>query len=292
MSCPDCFSGHVHAGTPTGKTTKLHGLDVYVAEPTESSTPPKGIIIIIPDAFGWEFVNNRILADHYADRGGTSSRCMDTRYNAPPLQNIISLRLAPQTVYPSPPPPPLPAYKSTNPNPLSYHLVCAVYSMLPFIISNRFSTSYPIVLSFFTAVRDNEGVHLPVGAAGFCWGGKHTLNLAFEGVTSAKNGKPLIDAGFTGHPSNLEIPGEIEKIEKPVSFAIGDKDIAVSMAQVEQIRKVVEEKGAGEVKVYYGTGHGFCVRADHIREDSRKQAEEAEEQAIAWFKRHFEGVEH
>ena len=64
------------------------------------------------------------------------------------------------------------------------------------------------------------------------------------------------------------------------------------MAQVEQIRKVVEEKGAGEVKVYYGTGHGFCVRADHIREDSRKQAEEAEEQAIAWFKRHFEGVEH
>ena len=70
MSCPDCFSGHVHAGTPTGKTTKLHGLDVYVAEPTESSTPPKGIIIIIPDAFGWEFVNNRILADHYADRGG------------------------------------------------------------------------------------------------------------------------------------------------------------------------------------------------------------------------------
>ena len=69
MSCPDCFSGHIHAGTPTGRVTKLHGLDVYVAEPP-ASAPAKGIVIIIPDAFGWEFVNNRILADHYAERGG------------------------------------------------------------------------------------------------------------------------------------------------------------------------------------------------------------------------------
>lgn len=29
----------------------------------------KGIIVIVPDAFGWEFVNNRILADHYASAG-------------------------------------------------------------------------------------------------------------------------------------------------------------------------------------------------------------------------------
>lgn len=43
MSCPDCFSGAVHEGKPTGTVTKLHGLDVYVAEPA-SGNPPKGII--------------------------------------------------------------------------------------------------------------------------------------------------------------------------------------------------------------------------------------------------------
>lgn len=31
--------------------------------------PHRGIIIIVPDAFGWEFVNNRILADNYAEKG-------------------------------------------------------------------------------------------------------------------------------------------------------------------------------------------------------------------------------
>lgn len=52
--------------------TKLHGLDVYVASPAPDPTGNsaiRGIIIIIPDAFGWEFVNNRILADHYAQKG-------------------------------------------------------------------------------------------------------------------------------------------------------------------------------------------------------------------------------
>jgi dienelactone hydrolase len=68
MSCPDCFSGHVHSGEPQGEVTKLHGLDVYVASPAPDATI-RGIIIIIPDAFGWEFVNNRILADHYAQKG-------------------------------------------------------------------------------------------------------------------------------------------------------------------------------------------------------------------------------
>jgi hypothetical protein len=68
MSCPDCFNGHVHDGTPRGKVVQLHSLDTYVSEPTNGKTV-KGIIVIIPDAFGWVFVNNRLLADHFAEKG-------------------------------------------------------------------------------------------------------------------------------------------------------------------------------------------------------------------------------
>lgn len=69
MSCPDCFSGHVREDTPKGHIASLHGLETYVAEPDVPADQVKGIVVIIPDAFGWEFVNNRILADHYADMG-------------------------------------------------------------------------------------------------------------------------------------------------------------------------------------------------------------------------------
>lgn len=67
MSCPDCFRGGVHEGTPVGKETKIHNLPVYVSSPPEGTTP-KGIVVFIPDAFGWRFGNNRLLADKYAKR--------------------------------------------------------------------------------------------------------------------------------------------------------------------------------------------------------------------------------
>jgi dienelactone hydrolase len=68
MSCPECFSGHVRDEEPRGTTTQVHGLNTYVSEPANGHTA-KGIIVIIPDAFGWEFVNNRLLADHFAEKG-------------------------------------------------------------------------------------------------------------------------------------------------------------------------------------------------------------------------------
>jgi hypothetical protein len=68
MSCPDCLGGHVRDGTPTGKVAKIHGRDTYIAEPL-AQAKPKGIIIIVSDIFGWEFVNSRLLADHYATSG-------------------------------------------------------------------------------------------------------------------------------------------------------------------------------------------------------------------------------
>jgi dienelactone hydrolase len=68
MSCPDCYTGIAHKGNPRGKVAKAYGLDVYVVEPPNNG-PVEGIIVIIPDAFGWEFINTRILADHYAERG-------------------------------------------------------------------------------------------------------------------------------------------------------------------------------------------------------------------------------
>ena len=46
----------------------MHGLRIYVAE-LAAGKQTRGIIVIIPDAFGVDFVNNQILADHYASAG-------------------------------------------------------------------------------------------------------------------------------------------------------------------------------------------------------------------------------
>jgi dienelactone hydrolase len=66
-TCPDCLTGSVKSGTPTGTVTTLHGLNTYIARPEGS---PKGVVVIIPDIFGWEISNARLLADSYAKKGG------------------------------------------------------------------------------------------------------------------------------------------------------------------------------------------------------------------------------
>jgi dienelactone hydrolase len=163
------------------------------------------------------------------------------------------------------------------------------------MIRNRVSKSWPIVEGFFKSIRENEGAHLPIGAAGFCWGGKHTVILA-HGLSTTIDKKPLIDAAFTGHPSMLSFPGDIDKIQIPTSFALAESDFVVDVAKIEVIQNVIEkqpEEVKGESKVYPATGHGFCVRADHVAKDNAEQAAaEAEDQAVSWFLKWFAGVKY
>ncbi len=58
----------MHEGTPRGEVVKLHGLDAYATGPADGRVP-RAIVVVIPDAFGWEFVNSRLVADHLADKG-------------------------------------------------------------------------------------------------------------------------------------------------------------------------------------------------------------------------------
>lgn len=66
MSC--CVGGSIHNGNTTGEERELYGLNVYVSSPANNVTP-KAVIVFIPDAFGWKFINNRLLADKYAKKG-------------------------------------------------------------------------------------------------------------------------------------------------------------------------------------------------------------------------------
>jgi dienelactone hydrolase len=57
----------VKDGKPSGIVATIHGFSTYVARPEGT---PKGLVVLIPDVFGWELSNCRLLADAYAKEGG------------------------------------------------------------------------------------------------------------------------------------------------------------------------------------------------------------------------------
>lgn len=87
MSCQDCFSGYQHDGKPRGAMVKFHGLDTYIVEPP-GARPAKAIIVIISDAFGFQFVNSQLLADTYATKGDYRVYLPDFM-NGQPLLNAL-----------------------------------------------------------------------------------------------------------------------------------------------------------------------------------------------------------
>ncbi|KAL1852103.1 hypothetical protein Daus18300_012315 [Diaporthe australafricana] len=272
MSCPDCFSGFEHDGTPKGKMIKLHGLDSYVTEPAERK-PVKGIIVIIPDAFGIEFVNNKILADTYAAKGDYKVYLPDFMlgHSCPTwlLQTLEGI-MQPGNYLWKP-----------------YHVFWAMYGFIPWIIRNRPGKSFPTVKKFFEELRrETAAAGTPIGTAGFCWGGKHVVLLA-DAQHKMPDGRPMYDAGFTGHPSFLEVPKDIERIALPISFAVPEKDNQLKVPRdtdiIDRIMEGRPEATKGEVRVYEKVGHGFCVRADLEVKDVAASAIEAENQAISWF---------
>ncbi|PQE25993.1 Dienelactone hydrolase protein [Rutstroemia sp. NJR-2017a BBW] len=269
IACSDCLRGTVQAGTPKGTVSNVHGLPTYTARP---ESDPRGVIVLIPDIFGWELANPRLLADTYAREGrylvylpefmngqaasASTMHAMDGLFEPSSLWETI-------------------LYKP-------YYIVRVLFGIYHFFLSKSLSeaTIKPLVFNYHSAIRNApETAGLPLGSAGLCWGGKYTTLLCQE--------DDLVDAGFTAHPSNVKFPDDWAKVKKPLSVCIGDVDKAVGIEEVKQIKALLEEKEATELVILEGAKHGFAVRADPADEGQMKSAEIAKKQALAWYSKWF-----
>lgn len=110
-----------------------------------------------------------------------------------------------------------------------------------------------------------------------------------HGMTTP-DGKQLSDANYTAHPSNLVIPGEIEKVKQPLSIAIGDKDFVLDLQSLKKAEAILDglKDVKTEVVVYPGCGHGFAVRADTVdNPKAAEHADKAEDQMVRFITEAF-----
>ncbi|CZT02943.1 related to dienelactone hydrolase family protein [Rhynchosporium agropyri] len=294
--CADCFKGSIHTGTPSGTVATIHGIQTYVAYP-EAGVTPKGLVVMITDAFGFDFVNNRMLCDAYAKKGGFLVYCPDFMNGHAMssqclliVENLMS---------------PAPLLTSILYKPL--YALQALYHAIPWFITTRPSICRPRIIKFFQDLRTSsppfETSALKIGVCGFCWGGRYTFMLAkdlpstrikrHESQTSStqnyNNIEPLVDCAFTAHPSFVKIPVDAEAVTLPLSVAIGDTDMVMSGPLIRQMKEILEvkKKGDNEVVVMPRAKHGFAVRAVPDDGIQRNWADKAESQAIDWFTKYL-----
>jgi dienelactone hydrolase len=178
----------------------------------------------------------------------------------------------------------------------------ALSMAIPWLFNCRSSICKPRIFNFFKALRTSPPPFptndLKIGAAGFCWGGRYTILLAadapstrairHESQLSSPALEPLIDCGFTAHPSMVSMPGDIEAVMLPLSVAVGNEDMAMNGPLTEQMKDILEKKKDDhEVVIMPGANHGFAIRTDPKDPLQMEYADKAEVQAINWFSRWF-----
>ncbi|KAH7376897.1 Alpha/Beta hydrolase protein [Plectosphaerella cucumerina] len=276
MPCADCFKGHDHPGPYEGEIETLHGLDVYVAKPRLTQSERKSVIVVLSDMFGWDTTNLRRLSDICAERTGCVVYVPDFMHgtSAPASMKPVLDQIA-------------------NEGGLwgwmrkPWLILKIVWTIVPFMMRNSPEKRFPGVLQFIDKLRCSQERESKLGVVGFCWGGYGVTQLAHGGL--ARNGRTLIDAAYTAHPSELKVPEHIVGIKLPYSMIVGDVDFALSLNDAKQSAEILEKNAdvPSEIVIIPGAKHGFAVRYDPDNKAEIEMADQAEDQMVRWFAHHL-----
>ncbi|GAA5982510.1 hypothetical protein JCM10908_006678 [Rhodotorula pacifica] len=118
-------------------------------------------------------------------------------------------------------------------------------------------------------------------AIGYCFGGRYVTDLVVDSVASV---------GVVAHPSLLEVPKDIEALNKSNAHFLwldaGD-DYMFNKEKQGQAKEILKGNEKHKFVDYEGVGHGFAIRGDPSNDHVRKAADDAFEQSVNFIKAHL-----
>ncbi|CAI6341819.1 unnamed protein product [Periconia digitata] len=259
MSSQCCISGFKWDGAPTGHDTTLGDLNAYMAKATTTtSTTNSGeddvAVLFIHDAFGWTFVNERLLCDSYAEEIGA------TVY----MPDFFAGEVIPSDIVRDP--------KRWN-----------EFDFPGFIARNSREERWPQIQQAAATLKTK---HRKVGVAGFCFGGWAAFELGSDEYTPR-----LVDCITVAHPTNLTT-NDIDKIGVPVQICAPDEDPMFTPEMKKYANEVIPTRGcAYDYQYFPGVTHGFATRGNPGADGERRAMMRSKRAQVGWLKEWLHGGE-
>ncbi|KAK4689398.1 carboxymethylenebutenolidase, partial [Tremellales sp. Uapishka_1] len=273
---PCCISGHIHEGTPLGSISVLHGLRTYItpSPATNSSSEKQDIILLIPDIFGIDLVNTKLVADEWAGHNKNWKVLLPDVFEGDAIPESLLKTIAPN----------LRDQAEATVVSKAADTAKMAASLGPWLVKHREAVARPIVEGFVQNLKADPSTG-KIAAIGFCWGGRYSLLLA------SPESPTTVDVAVAFHPSFL-VNADVEPINKvPCAILKGTADAMMTDDALDQVEEILAKNLGRDkllVKKYQDAVHGFSVRGDDMIPEEKKQKEDGNKEAMEfvdkWFK--------
>ncbi|KAJ3568984.1 hypothetical protein NP233_g5346 [Leucocoprinus birnbaumii] len=242
--CKNCISGVTHEG----KHQKINGVDVYVATPAVEYPKDKAILFL-PDVFGIEFINNKLLADDFARNG---------------FFTVIPDYLNGDALEPD-------AMQKPG------------FNVGAWFANHGADKTRPPLDKVIAGLKD-QGVK-EFAAIGYCFGARYVFDLALENVIKAS---VVCHPSLIQVPADIEKYRDESKAPLLINSCTFDTQFPPEAGKkADEILGGGKFAPGYENAFWEGCTHGFAVRGDLSDPKVKAGKEGAFKNSVEWFIKHF-----
>ncbi|KAH9943847.1 alpha/beta-hydrolase [Amylocystis lapponica] len=242
--CKDCIAGVIHEGTPEGKIEQIGGIECYVATPT-IDYPKDKVVLLLTDVFGLTLVNNKLLADAFAQNGFKVV-----------VPDILEGGAISEEVMNS-----------------------GKFDFMSWRPKHTETSWRPIVDAVVGALKA-DGV-TRFGATGYCFGAPPALYLAYNNTSHAT---VLAHPSLLKIPDDFEKYREVSKVPLLINSCEVDSQFPPDLQAVTDGLLGGGKFAPGYERLYWdGCTHGFAVRGDMSDPKVKAGNEGAFKATVEWF---------
>ncbi|KAL0255005.1 hypothetical protein SLS55_009530 [Diplodia seriata] len=288
--------------TPTGEITKLNGVDVYIAKPSDYPHSPSKLLLLLTGGTGIKSTNNQLQADKYAKEGflvvmpdqyvhkavlidaGQLFAKTDARFEGDPAPNAT-----------------MPANEQptfVEQLKLGFAQTTKAFMLDMWLARHTPEKVLPTLHKvidgakeeFADAIANGGGIY----GVGYCFGARYILILAgrhSDTVAWGQESKPQdVESGVVEKGPEIKVGAiahQLTAITVPVSLALVDNDPVFPDELATAGKEALEKNGVEhEIKTYSGVPHGFAVLGDYEDPKITSEQQIAYGQMLGWLQAH------
>jgi len=239
---------------------------VYVSTPS-TLKDPEAAIVIAPDVFGIKLINNKLVADKFAEATGCLVVLVEYFHGNgmdPYIIEVLSRKNAELSWW---------GWFGKYTSMFTF----IAFTGLPWFLTHGHGKTVPHLVNVLKYLRSEKKIKR-IAAVGYCYGG------GVLSITGSGEHADLADSYCIVHPGGWKMD-HVSNFKKPFMWIFTERDNSCTEPQRLEVEKIMKSKEVKtKTKYYAGVDHGFAIRGDPKDKIMVEARADCFHECVTWFR--------